>query len=229
MPALRVALQEGADALFQVALDIVEASLGELVLARTKPPHDPLGAGEPLHAGEEPDRLRKRALRIGLEAASVWLAAAGNHLVNAHLRLAWEGNAAARDDIVACGFDPDSNRFDNWADVDGMRRGIDKVRQRPLAVLPHFALQPGRPRNSRAEASSARYPSTHTTTSGPARTAAPRPLATQEASVSRQARHTPGSDDWGRSPEFAMSRRSLARGNGTLVVAGPAGRWMGAA
>jgi hypothetical protein len=29
--------------------------------------------------------------------------------------------------------------------------------------------------------------------------------------------------------EFAMSRRSLACGNGTLVVAGLAGRWMSAA
>ena len=29
--------------------------------------------------------------------------------------------------------------------------------------------------------------------------------------------------------EFALPRRSLACGNGTLVVAGPAGRWMGAA
>jgi hypothetical protein len=36
------------------------------------------------------------------------------------------------------------------------------------------------------------------------------------------------SDDRGVS-EFAMSRRLLACRNGTLVVAGPAGRWMGAA
>jgi hypothetical protein len=33
----------------------------------------------------------------------------------------------------------------------------------------------------------------------------------------------------GAASEFAMSRRSLACGNGTLVFAGPAGRWMGAA
>src|SRR5690348_8391291 len=51
-----VSLQEAADGLFQVANDVVEARLTRSVLARTDPIIDPVGVGEQLHGGENPDR-----------------------------------------------------------------------------------------------------------------------------------------------------------------------------
>lgn len=141
MRAALVAFQEGADALFQVALDVVESSIAADVLVRTDL-RDPLGLGEALHTGEYAERLRLRAVRIRTEDAAIRLAAAGNHLTNAFLRLAWEANAATAEDVRTCGFDPDSNRFDNWADTDRARRGLNQISTKPLAVLPAFVLTP---------------------------------------------------------------------------------------
>jgi hypothetical protein len=139
--AALVALQEGADSLFQAAIDIVDGSLAEQLLGRVEI-QDPLGEGELLHSGEDPERLRKRALRVRLEDAAVRVASAGNHLVNAHLRLAWEANAATRAELVACGFDPTSDRLQNWAGVTQAAHGFQKAAATTTAVLPHFVLQP---------------------------------------------------------------------------------------
>jgi hypothetical protein len=135
-----VSVQEAADALFQAAVDLVSARLAARVLERIEM-IDPLGAGEPF-SEPDPDRLRKRAERVEIENASVRLGAAGNHLVNAYLRLAWEANAATEDDVKACGFDPTSNAFRNWAVVARVTRGLLKLDNNHMSSLTAFTLTP---------------------------------------------------------------------------------------
>lgn len=137
--AAMVSLHEGADALLQTAMDLVESKAAELYFARVEPV-DPLGLGEPLPPKEDQGRVRRRLVRVRIEDAAVRLSAAGNHLVNAYLRIAWEANAAGMEEVRSCGFDPESNRFDNWADVDSVARGLKKVAAHPLAVLSAFQL-----------------------------------------------------------------------------------------
>jgi hypothetical protein len=137
--AAMVSLQEGTDALLQTALDLVESKAAELYFARVEPV-DPLGLGEPLPPKEDEGRVARRLVRVRIEDAAIRLSAAGNHLMNAYLRIAWEANAAGIEEVRSCGFDPESNRFDNWADVDSVARGLKKVATQPLAVLSGFQL-----------------------------------------------------------------------------------------
>jgi hypothetical protein len=136
--AALVALHEGVDALVQAALELAESSACEHYFADRDLP-EPLTADEPFPA-EHVHRMRARLARIPVEHAIVRVASAGNHLVNAHLRLAWEANAATRDELRLCRFDPQSTQGRQWAVVANLRHGLEDVRKRPLAVFPAFAL-----------------------------------------------------------------------------------------
>jgi hypothetical protein len=137
--AALVALQEAADALTQGAIELVESLLAEQQFAEGDVV-DPLGDGGVLTQKMGLERMRHRLVRAPVEDAAIRLSAAGNHLVNAHLRFAWEANAAAEADVRRCGFDPDSEQRLEWASLEGFARGLRKCGQDQLSVLPHFAL-----------------------------------------------------------------------------------------
>lgn len=134
-----VALQEAVDAALQAALEIAESVANERYFARDEL-LDPLGTGDLLEAHEGLARMRTRVVRVPLEDAAIRLAAAGNHLVNAHLRLAWEANAATEEDVRACGFDPGIQQSMRWAGMEQFRRGLTKREEQPFSVFSSFAL-----------------------------------------------------------------------------------------
>jgi hypothetical protein len=71
-------------------------------------------------------------------------ASAGDHLVNAYLRLAYEANAALAHEVRRCGFQPEELRDPRWwADVDGVSRGLDQIDASTGVIapaLPSFEL-----------------------------------------------------------------------------------------
>lgn len=137
--AALVALQEGVDSAFQAAMQIADSAAAEDFYSEA-PIIDPMGNGDELRPEDGLDRMRKRLARIPLEDGTVRLAAAGNHLVNAHLRLAWEANAATVDEVRRCGFDPHIERSLRWAGIEQFSRGLATLETQPLSVLPSFAL-----------------------------------------------------------------------------------------
>lgn len=134
-----VALQEAADALLQSAITLVESFLAEVRYAEGEI-MDPLGMGNPLTEADGRERMRKRLVRIPVEDAALQTAAAGNHLVNAHLRLAWEANAATEADVLRCGFSPRFDQRLEWASMETFRRGLEACHRDPLSILPAFGL-----------------------------------------------------------------------------------------
>jgi hypothetical protein len=135
-----VALQEAADATVQATLELAEAVICERIFARTDI-IDPLGTGALLRADEGLARMRTRVIRMPLEDAAVRLAAAGNHLVNAHVRLAWEANAATRAEVLTCGFDPEKRRRFEWMTLEQFEKGLNELNAGTLgSVFPSFAL-----------------------------------------------------------------------------------------
>jgi hypothetical protein len=137
--AALVALQEGADALFQATVDLAESHVREHVLERVAP-NDPLGLGEPLATPENPERMRFRMTRIAVEDAAVRAVAGTDHLVNAHLRFAWEANAATQAELAACGFDPTEPETLMWANVEGLKRGLGSLDAQLAGVFVAFVL-----------------------------------------------------------------------------------------
>ena len=101
---------------------------------------DPLGSGEPMTDENGLTRMRSRLARLPVEDAIIRLSSGQNHLVNAHLRLGWEANAARESEVKACGFDPDSHRVANWATVERMSYGLEELARKPLSVFPSFRL-----------------------------------------------------------------------------------------
>jgi hypothetical protein len=95
-----VALYEGADVLLQSAIDLADALTARAVLARIDP-HDPLGGDDARLNDPGKRRLPPRIARFRVEDAAVKAASAADHLVNAHLRLAWETNAATQAEMMA--------------------------------------------------------------------------------------------------------------------------------
>lgn len=137
--AALVALHEGIDATLQAAMELADSVANERYFAREKV-LDPLGGGEPLTLDQGLTQMRRRTVRIPIEDAAIRLAAAGNHFVNAHLRFAWEANAATRSEVRACGFDPDRQRRFEWASLEQFANGLDGLGKQAHAVLPAFAL-----------------------------------------------------------------------------------------
>lgn len=137
--AALVALQEALDATFQAAIEMAESVVCERIFADGDL-RDPMGRGERLEEHDGLARMRTRVVRVRLEDAAIRLAAAGNHLVNAHVRLAWEANAATEQDARACGFNPGEQRSMRWTGMPEFRRGLDKCRQNQHSVFTSFAL-----------------------------------------------------------------------------------------
>lgn len=133
-----VALYEGLDVLLEASIDLAESAVGEAVFDRLDP-FDPLRRNREHLPGPGEKRFPFRVARYGVEDAAVRAASAGDHLTNAYLRLAWEANAARLDEVRACRFDP-LRRTSTWADVEDVRRGLERAAADPLSVLPAFEL-----------------------------------------------------------------------------------------
>lgn len=134
-----VALQEAADALLQSAINLAESFLAEAHYAEGELT-DPLGFGDRLTEAEGLERMRKRLVRIPVEDAALQMAAAGNHLVNAHVRFAWEANAASETEVRRCGFSPQFDHRLEWASLEAFRRGLRACQRDPLSILSSFVL-----------------------------------------------------------------------------------------
>jgi len=139
--AALVALYEGCDVLLQAGIDLADAMTARSVLGRIDP-HDPLGGDDARLNPPSKERLRLRAARFGIEDAAVKVASAGDHLVNAHLRIAWETNAATREEMLACKFDPSEETPLFWASCDDLRKGLRGIRKNPLNTFTSFVLTP---------------------------------------------------------------------------------------
>jgi len=70
----------------------------------------------------------------------VLVASAGDLLANAHLRLAWEANAALPEEVTACHFDPALPEPKAWSSARDLRNGLRWARRRPLGVFDSFQL-----------------------------------------------------------------------------------------
>jgi hypothetical protein len=137
-----VALQEGVDSLLQATVDVAESAVREQTLARVAP-LDPLKLGEALLPPENPERMRWRVARTGIEDAAVRAVAGVDHLANAHVRIAWEANAASEAEVKTCGFDPSRDEPNRWTSLPGVAEGIQKLKEQPLGVLIGFAANAG--------------------------------------------------------------------------------------
>ena len=102
--AALVALLDGAGALRSATISVAESVLREKVFRRVAT-IDPLNPAEPLSA-KDSENLTLIYTRLALEDAAVRVASAADHLANAHVRLAWEANAATLREVIGCGFDP---------------------------------------------------------------------------------------------------------------------------
>ena len=140
--AALVALQEGVDSLLQATIDVAESAVCEQTLARVAP-LDPLSLGKALLPPESPERMRWRVARTGIEDAAVRAVAGVDHLANAHVRIAWEANAASEAEVKMCGFDPRPDEPSRWTSLPGVAKGIQKLRDEPLGVLTGFAANVG--------------------------------------------------------------------------------------
>jgi hypothetical protein len=136
-----VSLYESLDVLLQAAIDLAEMVTARSVLARINL-HDPLGGPDSRMTDPSKARLRLRASRFGVEDAAVKIASAGDHLVNAHLRIAWEANAATEEEMRQCGFDPTVEDPDFWSSCELLRRGLKEIARRPLSTFGSFVLTP---------------------------------------------------------------------------------------
>jgi hypothetical protein len=139
--AALVTLHEGYDYLFQAVLELADSVVADAYFTRTDPfvPLDerPLPAIMPSPSKE---RFHHRLARFGVENAAVKIATAGDHFANTHLRLAWEANAATRDELVPCGFDPAVGDPATWASLKDLRSGLRRLRKNQLSVFAAFVL-----------------------------------------------------------------------------------------
>jgi hypothetical protein len=134
-----VALYEGADVLLQSAIDLADALTARAVLARIDP-HDPLGGDDARLNDPGKRRLPSRIARFRVEDAAVKAASAADHLVNAHLSVAWETNAATQPEMIVCGFDPSEETPAFWSSCEQLRKGLKASRPDPLGIFKSFAL-----------------------------------------------------------------------------------------
>jgi hypothetical protein len=123
--AALVSLFDGATMLVQATTDLAESVVRQKVFARTPPLH-PYTFGDEL----EPNVQAKLTLRYAaysIEDAAVRVASAGDHLANAHIRLAWEANVATLTEVIGCGFDPAEAEPERWITVAKLREGLKKA------------------------------------------------------------------------------------------------------
>jgi hypothetical protein len=132
-----VALFEAVDLILEATIDLAESVAREKYLARVTP-LDPLG-GDPLSSPEELARVPWRFAKFALEDAATRAVTAGDHLANAHVRLAWEANAATRTEVESCGFDPDGPEPDSWITVPKLAKGLRNSGKSAVGVFAAFA------------------------------------------------------------------------------------------
>jgi hypothetical protein len=135
--AALVALFDGANTLLHATTDLAESVVRQRYFSRTPPLH-PYTFGDEL----EPDvqaRLTLVYAAHSIEDAAVRVVSAGDHLANAHIRLAWEANAATLKEAKRCGFDPSDPEPKRWITVDKLRKGLEEAEDNPQGILASFA------------------------------------------------------------------------------------------
>jgi hypothetical protein len=131
--AALVAIYEGVDLLLEATIDLAESVARQLYFTRTVPT-DPLGT-EPLTNPEELAHIPWRFARYSVEDAAIRVVSAGDHMANAHVRLAWEANAATLAEVTACRFDPAAVEPKSWIDAIELQAGLKKVAANQLAAV----------------------------------------------------------------------------------------------
>lgn len=134
--AALVALFDGANTLLHATTDLAESAVRQKYFSRVPPLHP--YTTEPL----EP----KLQARVGLmyaahslENAAVRIVSAGDHLANAHVRLAWEANATTLTEVKRCGFNPSKHEPRWWINVGELHKGLKRAQDDQLGVLAGFA------------------------------------------------------------------------------------------
>lgn len=111
-----VALFEGIESMLDAVHELSDSRALMLLLDRTEVPRPTLRA--PLSADGTPSSypltLCLRLARSSLENAAIRAASAADHLANAHVRLAWELNAATTAEVRDCDFDSRTQQPVRW-------------------------------------------------------------------------------------------------------------------
>jgi hypothetical protein len=135
--AALVALLDAVGVLRSATIALANSLLEQRVFSRVHPT-DPLNPTEPL----DEEGCRNLVLiytLMGIEWPAVRVASAMDHLANAHIRLAWEANAATLKEVKGCKFDPFETEPKKWISAPHLQAGIRKARSGGLtSVLPGF-------------------------------------------------------------------------------------------
>ena len=132
-----VAIYEATDLLVETAIELAESVACELFFRRVTP-MDPLGMEE-LTPPEAVSWIPWRFSRYAIENAVTHVVTAGDHLANAHVRLAWEANACSRDEALGCKFDPDAADPKSWISAGDFEVGLRSAGKAPFGgILPKF-------------------------------------------------------------------------------------------
>lgn len=136
--AALVALYEAADLLLQGSMDLAESSACEHYFQRAHPV-DPLRDGL-LEDADSVARFPWRLARYAVERACTHAITAGDHLANAHVRLAWEINAATEAEVKKCSFDPAEAEPQSWITTSNLQSGLRAAATSALGVFKAFEI-----------------------------------------------------------------------------------------
>lgn len=130
-----VALEEGADTLLDATLDLCDSVAVMALFDRTSPRH-PFSPDAGISVN--PLRLSLRRSRGALESGAVRAVSASDHLANAHLRLAWEMNAATAEEVKRFDFRPAEQEPRSWVSSRFLRDRLSRLPTGADTVLPFF-------------------------------------------------------------------------------------------
>ncbi len=135
-----VALHEGIETMLDSTHDLADSRALNLLLDRTEVPRPMLLA--PLLAtgqvSETPLSLCLRLARASLETSAIRVASVADHLANAHVRLAWELNAATGAETARCAFDLGRQEPDKWLSAGFLADRLGSLTVDASARLPYF-------------------------------------------------------------------------------------------
>ncbi len=129
-------MYEATDLLVETSIELAESVVCELYFQRTTP-MDPLDTSQ-LTDALTISRIPWRFSRYAVESATSHVVTAGDHLANAHVRLAWEANACSSNEARDCKFDPGLAEPKSWISVGGFEAGLRRARKSAFGVLPSF-------------------------------------------------------------------------------------------